>query len=77
MTELGESLDGPRQYFRDNVGVKLAKKKALVSTECDVRVGCESRNIYFGGRFQETSVAASQMPTNVSSLIFLLFMALL
>jgi len=60
-------------------GVKLAKKKkkALVSTKCDVCVGCESRNIYLGGRFQETSVAAaSPMPTNVSSIILWLFMAL-
>jgi len=53
------------------------KKKALVSTKCDVCVGCESRNIYLGGRFQETSVAAaSPMPTNVSSIILWLFMAL-
>jgi hypothetical protein len=59
-------------------GVKLAEKnKALVSTKCDVRVECESRNIYLGGRFQETRVAASQMSNNVSSLILLLFMALL
>ena len=26
VTELGESLDEPRQYFRDTLGVKLAKK---------------------------------------------------
>jgi hypothetical protein len=26
VTKLGESLDGPRQYFRDNLAVKLAKK---------------------------------------------------
>jgi len=40
-------------------------KKAQVSTKCDVWVGCESRNVYLSGRFQETSVAASQTPTHL------------